>query len=64
MNDIKDRLKDLSNRLEKAFTILNLEKDRKEQRSLETESATESFWNDSDTAQEIMQRIGNLRNKL
>jgi peptide chain release factor 2 len=64
MNDIKDRLKNLSERLEKAFAILNLEKDRDELKGLEVESAKEDFWNDSDTAQETMQKIGNLRNRL
>lgn len=64
MNDIKDRLKNLSERLEKAFGILNLEKDRAELVRLESESTKEGFWDDSTKAGEIMQLIGNFKNKL
>ncbi len=64
MNDLKDRLRNLSERLEKAFSLLNLEKDRAELKSLEANSVSEGFWDDTDAAQETMQRIGNLKNKL
>lgn len=64
MNEIKNRLKNLSERLEKAFSVLNLEKDREELKRLEATSSQEDFWGDTGSAQEIMQRIGALRNKL
>ena len=43
---------------------MNLEKDRTELAELETQSTKEDFWNDSDAAQETMQQIGNIRNRL
>jgi len=64
MNDIKDRLKNLSEKLEKAFGILNLEKDRAELVRLESESTKEGFWDDSTKAGEIMQQIGNFKHML
>lgn len=64
MNDIKERLKHLAERLEKAFAILNLEQDRKKVYTLEIESQTDTFWDDSTAAGETMQTIGNLNNKL
>jgi len=64
MNELKDKIKNLSERLEKAVLILNLEKDRKKTNSLEAESSSESFWNDQKQAQEIMQEIANLKNRI
>lgn len=64
MNEIRDRLKHLAERLEKAFAILNLEKDRTELAKLEEESTREGFWDDSTAAGDTMQNIGNLKNKL
>jgi len=64
MNDIKEKLKNLSERLEKAFSILNLEKDRAELKKLETKSSEDGFWDDSTAAGDIMQQAGNLKNKL
>jgi len=64
VNDIKDRLKNLAERLEKAFAVLNLESQRQEVAKLKETSAKEDFWNDSTTAGEMMQQIGSLDNKL
>lgn len=64
MNDIKNRLQNLSERLERAFSVLHLEKDREELARLEAASVQEDFWNDTNSAQEIMQQIGSLKNKL
>jgi len=64
MNDIKDRLKQLAERLEKAFDILSLEADRAELTKLEATSQSDGFWDDSTAAGDIMQKIGSLKNKL
>lgn len=64
MNDLKERLKTLSERLEKAFAVLNLEEERKALAELETKAATSDFWDDTTSAQEVMQQIGALKNKL
>lgn len=64
MNDIKDRLRNLAERLEKAFAVLDLESARNEVVRLKKESAKEDFWNDNTTAGETMQKIGNLENSL
>lgn len=64
MNDIKERLRHLAERLEKAFAILNLEKERDELVRLEAEAQKETFWDDSTAAGDTMQRIGSIKNKL
>jgi len=64
MNDIKERLKHLAERLEKAFEILDLESDRAKLSELETISQKEAFWDDSTAAGETMQEIGNIKNRL
>lgn len=64
MNDIRERLKNLAERLEKAFAILNLEKERDTLAKLEDEAAKPTFWDDSTAAGETMQEIGNIKNKL
>jgi peptide chain release factor 2 len=64
MNEIKDRLKNLAERLEKAFAILNLEKERQTLAALEAEAAKPDFWDHSTEAGDTMQQIGNLKNKL
>ena len=47
MNDIKERLKSLAERLEKAFAILNLEKERTEMSKLEDLSSKIDFWDET-----------------
>jgi peptide chain release factor 2 len=64
MNDVKERLKNLAERLEKAFAILNLEATRSDLVELETKAQESTFWDDSTAAGEIMQQIGNAKNKL
>ncbi len=64
MNELKERLKNLSERLEKAFAVLRLEDERKKLAELESESQTDSFWNDSQAAGETMQRLGALKSKI
>jgi peptide chain release factor 2 len=64
MKEIKENLKTLSERLEKAFLILNLEEDRKLLKSLEEKSQAADFWDNSTDAGEIMQEIGGLNNKI
>jgi peptide chain release factor 2 len=64
VNDLKERLVSLSVRLEKAFEILNLEKERETLANLEKKSLVSNFWDDSTAAGDTMQEIGNIRNKL
>jgi len=64
VNDIKERLKSLAERLEKAFAILNLENERKELADLEEISSKSDFWDNSNVAGDTMQKIGNIKNKL
>ena len=64
MNDIRERLKHLAERLEKAFAILNLEEDREKLSSLEMNSQNATFWEDSTAAGVIMQEIGDIKNRL
>jgi len=64
VNDIKERLKNLAERLEKAFAILNLDDERAELAKLQDTSSKSDFWDDSTTAGDMMQKIGNIKNKL
>ena len=64
MNDIRERLKNLAERLEKAFAILNLEKDRTDLAKLEVQAQEGNFWDNSTAAGDTMQQIGNIKNKL
>lgn len=64
MNELKERLKSLSERLEKAFSVLNLEQDRTELKQLQNKASSEGFWDDSSAAQDTMQQIGSINNKL
>lgn len=43
---------------------MNLEEERKALAELETKAATSDFWDDTTSAQEVMQQIGALKNKL
>jgi peptide chain release factor 2 len=64
MNEIKERLKSLSERLEKAFSVLNLESERTELKKLQDQASAEGFWDNVASAQEVMQKVGLLSNKL
>ncbi|MEI6267205.1 MAG: peptide chain release factor 2 [bacterium] len=62
MNDIKNRLKSLAERLESAFSILLLEPKRTKLADLEKISQKPDFWDNSDEAQELMQKLVALKN--
>ena len=64
MNDIKNRLKALAERLESAFLILNLEQKREELTSLENISQASDFWDNSEKAQELMQKLAALKSLI
>ncbi len=64
MNELKDRQKDLAERLEKAFAVLNLESDRARLLELQSISVGEHFWDDASSATEMMQTIGDINNRL
>ncbi len=64
MNELKDKIKNLAERLEKAVSILDLEGDRKKARELETETAESGFWNNQAQAQKTMQTIANLKKHI
>jgi peptide chain release factor 2 len=61
MNDIKAKIKNLCERLEKALSILNLENDRERLKKLEEESSKPDFWDTREEAQRVMQEASLLR---
>lgn len=64
MNELKERIQNLSERLEKAFSILNLEKDRAEIEKLSKETEREDLWDNPEEAQKIMQHLSDLKKKV
>lgn len=61
MNELKTRIKALAERLENALSLLNLEKDRTEIKTLEDTTSVASFWDDSENAQNTMQKIADIK---
>jgi peptide chain release factor 2 len=64
MNELRDRIKKLAERLEKALSILNTEEDRNRMTELENKTSEPDFWQDQQTAQATMQEIANIRKHL
>ncbi len=58
MNDLKTRITELAERVDKLIESLNLPSKREEIRVLEIESAAPDLWNDQDHARDLMQRLG------
>jgi len=64
MNEYKEKIKTLCERLEKALAILDLEGERSKLRELEVQTSDPSFWNDQNTAQAVMQNVSQLKKHL
>ncbi len=64
MNELKEKMKLLCQRLEKALEVLRLEDERKELKQLEAKSTTPDFWSNQETAQETMQKISLLTSHI
>ena len=64
MNDLKNKITDLKDRLTRFEESLDLPKKREELRVLTIESAKPDLWNDQDAARKIMQELGDLRGEL
>ncbi|MEI7690832.1 MAG: peptide chain release factor 2 [bacterium] len=64
MNEIKDKIKQLCQRLEQALDLLHLEDERRELAEIEAKSSAPDFWKDQKNAQEIMQRLSVLKKHL
>lgn len=61
MNELKEKIRTLSERLEKAVSVLSLEEDRKKSRILEEKTANPNFWDNQTLAQETMQEIADIK---
>ncbi|MDD5693153.1 MAG: peptide chain release factor 2 [Patescibacteria group bacterium] len=64
MNELKTQIKKLSERLEKALSVLKLEEERIQLSDLEKTSSAADFWNDQSVAQETMKKISAIRAHL
>lgn len=64
MNDLKEKIEQLCQRLEQALELLNLEAERKELAEIETKSSAPDFWQNQKTAQDTMQRLSILKKHL
>lgn len=64
MNDLKTQIKKLCERLEKALSILKLEEERQQLKTLENESTDTDFWSNQISAQEIMKKISVIKGHL
>jgi peptide chain release factor 2 len=61
MNDLIEQIKTLSQRLEKALSILNLEADRERLREIESKMAENDFWENKDEAQKLMKELADAK---
>jgi peptide chain release factor 2 len=64
VNELKEKIKFLCQRLEKALDVLRLEEERKELKKLEKEIAQSSFWHNQRAAQEVMQKTTQLKKHI
>lgn len=64
MNELKEKIQNLCSRLEKALEILGLEREREELSKLENEATGPNFWNKQKEAQDIMQKIAQIKRHL
>lgn len=64
MEQLKEQLNELRDRLSKIKGSLDVEEKRKELRELEAESLKPDFWGDNETARKIMREIDSLRGEI
>lgn len=64
MNELKDRLSSLKQRFEALIKGTDLDDLRKKLRNLEAEAQKSDFWSDVLNAQEVMQKISDVRTEL
>jgi peptide chain release factor 2 len=64
MQDLKRKIKHLSETLNKLKKSLNLEEKKKEFSKLETESADPKLWDNQERARRIMQKLGDLNQEI
>ncbi len=64
MNNYKDKLEQLKNRLKSLKNKKDLEALIKERDELDTKSAEPNFWNDNEQAQKIMQKLGSVKDEI
>jgi peptide chain release factor 2 len=64
MNEYKEKIKTLCERLEKALAILDLEGERGKLRDLEAQTSDPNFWHEQGKAQAVMQNASQLKKHL
>src|SRR3989344_1460774 len=64
MEQLKEQLNELRDRLEKIKGSLNVDEKEKELRELEAKSLKEDFWSDNENARRVMREIDNLRSDI
>ena len=64
MEQLKEQLNELRDRLSKIKGSLDVEEKRKELRELEAESLKPDFWGDNETARKVMREIDSLRGEI
>ncbi len=64
MNDLKQKIQELFERVQKITESFNLEAKQKELNKLESDSMNPNLWDDQEKARGIMQSLDNVRNDL
>lgn len=63
IQELKDRIQELENRLNEAWRILALDARKEEIGALEVEVAAPDFWSDQDRARQEMQKLSDLKDE-
>jgi len=61
MNELREQIKSLAERLEKALKLLDLEQERKRLFEIEKEMNRENFWDKKEEAQELMKELSAIK---
>lgn len=64
MHDLTQRIKDLSERIEKVKTNFGIDEKKKKLSELEAASMDENLWDDQENARKIMQDLDNLKKEI
>jgi len=64
MNDIKVRIDDLNQRMEKLIEVLDIPKKEEELKKLEGLSTDPKLWDDQDNAKTVLQNLSNLKDEI
>ncbi len=64
MEDLKEKVSQMSVKLTDIINSLNLEEKRKRINELEAKSVDSDFWKDADSARKVMQELGDLKSEI